>query len=343
MRNTFLCDIVLILTFAVGLATVPATARPQPHSRAEAKARKYPSLPDNVERRQVTIWSDGTRMAADIYLPKGIKPEDKLPAVVFANGTGGVKRRLPTRIAPFFAGNGYAFIAFDYRGWGESDSKLMIIDEMPEPDEDEVVTVKVRAIRWQMDYADQTTDIRSVISFISGEKNIDPNRIGIFGTSFGGGLVTWVAAHDRRVKCLVAQVPGMGGGRIAKTEDSAYALARKQARGETEPVPYKTNRPGGKMSRYGHVRYNKAKWIGYDPVASAHQITAPTLLIDAGKDELMDLRKNAGAVANILKAKGTIVNYHVFPDISHYGVYRQKFKEVTEMELAWFDKYLKAK
>jgi dipeptidyl aminopeptidase/acylaminoacyl peptidase len=56
---------------------------------------------------------------------------------------------------------------------------------------------------------------------------------------------------------------------------------------------------------------------------------------------LMDISQNAGKVAEILKAKGTIYKYHIVPGIPHYGVYRQKFKEVTEMELAWFDKHLK--
>ena len=41
---------------------------------------------------------------------------------------------------------------------------------------------------------------------------IDSARIGIWGTSFGGGVVTHVAAHDIRVKACVAQAPIMDGG-----------------------------------------------------------------------------------------------------------------------------------
>jgi dienelactone hydrolase len=312
------------------------------HSRAEARARAYPDFPDTLRRKPLTIWSDGTRMAADLYLPSGADPEEKLPVIVFANGTGGVKRKLPTRMAPHFVAAGYAFVAFDYRGWGESDSKLMMLEPMPDPDADETVTVKARAIRWQMDAADQTYDIQQVISFVAGEPQLDPGRIGLFGTSFGGGLVTWVAAHDARVRCLVAQVPGMGGTKTDAVKQRLYGQATQQARGETEPVPYKTNRPGGKMSRYGHVRYNRAKWVHYDPIKTAHQITAPTLIIDAGADTLMDLRKNGQRLAEILAEQERTVTYHVIPDAPHYAVYKTHFAEVTKMQIAWFDRHLKA-
>ncbi len=44
-------------------------------------------LPDSVEKRAVTIWSDGTRMAGDLYLPKNRQESEKLPAIVLCAGT----------------------------------------------------------------------------------------------------------------------------------------------------------------------------------------------------------------------------------------------------------------
>ena len=40
---------------------------------------------------------------------------------------------------------------------------------------------------------------------------IRPDRIGVWGTSYTGGLVLMVAALDRRVKCVVSQVPFISG------------------------------------------------------------------------------------------------------------------------------------
>jgi dipeptidyl aminopeptidase/acylaminoacyl peptidase len=309
---------------------------------AESKAAKYPPLPEDVERVSVTIWSDGTRIAGDVYRPKGLKPADKLPAIVFVHGTGGVKKTpFSIRLGTAFAQHGYIFLNFDYRGWGESESRLLMLEQMPEPDEKGELTVKVRAIRWQMDFQDQTTDIRNAIAFLAGDPNVDRERIGIFGTSYGGSLVTWMAAYDPRVKCAAMQVPGLGGIRGLPYTRNAYGLMSRQARGDTEPVPYEHGAPGGRMAAYSHMRYNMAKDVAYDPFQAAHNLRIPTLIIDAGNEELMDIKQNGGRVAEILKANGTPVVYHIIPGIGHYGVYGDKFDEALKMELDWFDKHLK--
>jgi uncharacterized protein len=333
--------IYLAAVWSIALSTTTVFAQ-QGKTRAEAQAQEYPALPDDVQRKQVTIWSDGTKMAGDVYRPKKLNPDDKLPAIVFVHGTGGVKKAAwSIKLATAFVQNGYIFLNFDYRGWGESDSKLLMLEEMPEPDKNGMLTVKARAIRWQMDFADQTTDIRNAIAFMAGEPNVDPKRIGIFGTSYGGGLTTWMAAYDPRVKCAAVQVPGMGGQRGLPFYNRAYELMTRQARGETEPVPYATGAPGGKMSSYSHMRYNIAKDVAYNVIEAAQDVKVPMLIIDAGKEELMDIKENGGRVAGILKSNGTPVQYHVIEDIGHYGVYSDKLQAALDRELEWFNQYLK--
>jgi dipeptidyl aminopeptidase/acylaminoacyl peptidase len=281
-------------------------------------------------------------MAGDVYRPKNLKPTDKLPAIVFVHGTGGVKKTpFSIRLATAFAQHGYIFLNFDYRGWGESESRLLMLETMPEPDKNGEVTVRARAIRWQMDFQDQTTDIRNAIAFLASESNVDRERIGIFGTSYGGGLATWTAAYDPRVKCAAIQVPGLGGGRGLPYFRNAYGLMTRQSRSETEPVPYAHGAPGRKMAAYAHMRYNLAKDVAYDTFQAAQHVKIPMLIIDAGNEELMDIKQNGGRLAEILKANGTPMSYHVIPGIGHYGVYGEKFDQALKMELDWFDEYLK--
>jgi dienelactone hydrolase len=279
-------------------------------------------------------------MAGDLYLPKNRKEGEKLPAIVLCAGTGGTKGGTQARIAPIFARAGYVVLAFDYRGWGVSDPKLMALEKVPAPDEKGEVTVKARAVRWQMDFADQAMDIRAAISFVAGEPGVDKDRIGIWGSSYGGGLVTWTAGNDPRVKCTAAQVGGPGAPRSPQAVLRMYDQLTKQSRAEVEPVPFETGKMTGKMERYTNMRVNPSKSIGYGTAEAAEKITTPILFIVAENEELGS-NANTERAAEAIRARGVPAEYHVIKGITHYGIYREGFDEATKVELAWFDKHLK--
>ena len=329
-------SIVILLLISV----VEVHAAEDPKAKKTAAPQRV-SLPENVEIREVTIFSDGVRMAGDLYLPKALHIGEKRPAIVICAGTGGTKIGPSGRIATVFAQNGYIALAFDYRGWGQSDSKLITLEKQPRPNEKSEVEIKARAVRWQMDFADQAMDIRAAISFVAGEPSVDSESIGIWGTSYGGGLVTWTAGNDPRVKCTVAQVPGMGGGRGPKANARAFEQLTKQARGEIEPVPFETGKFTGLMATYEQMRVNPTKAIGFSAIEAAEKIKTPMLIIDAGSEELMKPEENGKRVADILKKNGTPVDYHVMENMTHYGVYKERFKEVSEMEVLWLKEHLK--
>jgi hypothetical protein len=125
--------------FAKTQGKAPAAPSNPPANPNEPDARG--ALPDTVEKRAVTIWSDGTRMAGDLYLPKNRQEGEKLPAIVFCAGTGGTKGGTGGRLGPIFAEKGYVALAFDYRGWGESESQLMAAEPQPKPDEKGELTI----------------------------------------------------------------------------------------------------------------------------------------------------------------------------------------------------------
>ncbi len=323
---------ILLLTSLVALTGLAADA---PAKKRAPRA----ALPDNVEKREVVVWSDGTRMAGDLYLPKGLKPEDKLPAIVLCAGTGGTKVGTQARLGSIFAQNGYIALAFDYRGWGVSESQLMAVEPQPKPDAKNELTIKVKALRWQMNYTDQTEDIRAAISFVAGEPNVDKDRIGIWGSSYGGGLVTWMAANDPRVKCVAAQVPGMGA-RGPQATMRALEYHTKQARGEVEPVPIETGKMTGKMATYENMRVNPTKSIGFSALDAAAKINVPAIFVVAENEELSS-NATVEAVHKGLLERGVPSSYHVIKGITHYGVYAAGFAEATKVELEWFNKHLK--
>ena len=179
------------------------------HAAMAQEEKVVENFPGTLQR-EITLWSNGTRLSGVLLYPRDRKEGEKLPAIMLCNGWGGTKAFLMrSGIAPRFAAAGYVVINYDYRNWGDSDSRLVVRGEMPKPEKDGYVTVKAQAIREVVNPFDQQEDIDAALSYVYGEPMVDKGRIGIWGTSLGGGHVIYRAAHDSRIACVVAQVGSM--------------------------------------------------------------------------------------------------------------------------------------
>ncbi|WP_052074094.1 alpha/beta hydrolase [Rhodococcoides fascians] len=136
----------------------------------------------------VSFDSEGTVCAGDLYLPTGYEPSNPYPALVICHGFTVRKETLVSE-GKRFAAAGYVTLAIDYRHFGESGG---------EP-------------RGRLFPSQEVEDVRNAITWLQTQPGVDGDRIGIWGTSFGGGIVTYVAAVDRRVKAVVAQAPILDG------------------------------------------------------------------------------------------------------------------------------------
>ena len=87
------------------------------------------------------------------------------------------------------ANAGHVVLAYDHRNFGDSDG---------EP-------------RQELDPWVQVRDYRHAITFAQTLDGVDRGRVGVWGTSYAGGHVLVVAAIDRRVGCVVSQVPTISG------------------------------------------------------------------------------------------------------------------------------------
>ncbi len=335
-------DLRWIRTPAVLTAVVILWGVWMPHA-ATAQEEKAVENHPTVLQRDITLWSDGTRLSGALLYPKDRKQGGELPAIVLCNGWGGTKAFLmQSGIAPRFAAAGYVVINYDYRGWGDSHSRLVVRGEMPKPDQKGMVTVKAQAIRELVDPVDQQKDIDAAVSYVYGEPMVDQGRIGIWGTSFGGGHVIYRAAHDRRIACVVAQVGSMPDDWTERDRaglKKVYEGKSARARGEVAPVPQGGGSPG---ELQGTPYWERIAL--FNPGRYADRVKVPTLLIDAEKEHYFKIEENSGRVHEILKHNGVPAEYHVLKGIGHYAVYSGRpLDDVMKLEIAWFDKYLKGK
>ncbi len=288
--------------------------------------------------KKVQFWSEGTRLAGDLYHPPDMQEGERYPAVVICHGWGQTKDRPPfRRHAEAFVEAGYIALAFDCRGWGESDGKLVVQGQLPK--ERGEATVRVQVIREVVDPFDQVWDIRHALDFMEGEPGVDPERVGLWGTSYAGGLVVWVAAHDERVKCVVSQV-GVQDSRLLDNPEQRKQVRRaaiQEARGEVGPIPQGV----GDAPRLGGTPH-RSKMRHWAPVEFAEQITVPVLLIDTEHEALFDRHKNSELVYKRMQAAGKApAEYHVVQGATHGQIYDERWQEASDLAVAWFDEHLK--
>jgi fermentation-respiration switch protein FrsA (DUF1100 family) len=153
-------------------------------------------------QQKIVFRSKGLNCSAIFYLPDNLSTKEKYPAIVMAHGIGSTKEMCLPQFAERFAAAGLAVLLFDYRNLGESEG-------IP---------------RGQVFPEDQQEDYRNAITWIQQQPQIDPERIGAWGSSYSGGHVLHLSAFDRRIKCVVAQVPVVSGFSTAQRLSSPMEL-----------------------------------------------------------------------------------------------------------------------
>lgn len=142
-----------------------------------------------MQLEKVTFPSVGVTCSAYLGIPDRTAVE-RCPAIVLGHGFGAVKEALIVEAKALTAA-GFITLAIDYRSFGESGGE----------------------VHGNLFPLDQVEDFRNAISWLQARDDVDPERIGIWGMSFGGGIVIQTAAVDRRVKAVVSIVPVVNGRR----------------------------------------------------------------------------------------------------------------------------------
>ena len=135
-----------------------------------------------TDRRDVEFASSGAALRGWLFPGAGPGPT---PGVVMAHGLSAVKEMFLDDYARAFAAAGLTALVYDHFGFGASDG---------EP-------------RQWPDRGLQRQGYRDAIRWLARQPGVDPERIGLWGTSFSGGHVVTLAAEPLPVACAVVQVP----------------------------------------------------------------------------------------------------------------------------------------
>ncbi len=122
----------------------------------------------------------GIELTGDLYTPKE-KPFEKMAAIAVSGPFGAVKEQVSGRYAQTMAERGFVALAFDPSFTGESGGEPR---DVASPDIN-------------------TEDFSAAVDFLSNQKDVDPDRIGIIGICGFGGFALNAAAIDTRIKGTV--------------------------------------------------------------------------------------------------------------------------------------------
>ncbi|HEY5834709.1 alpha/beta hydrolase [Streptomyces sp.] len=293
----------------------------------------------------IGFTSDGAVLRGALYTPESARPAAGYPLVLLAQGLGTLHEWV-RETAAVFNEAGIACIAADYRGFGVSDG---------EP--------RQQADAWRIVH-----DLRAAIDYVHTLDGIDTSRIGVWGTSFGGGPAMVTAAVDRRVKVLALQVPVASGSGLMKQLTTPEVLAGLRTALEADRVGIVSGQPLVRMIQTSIDPADQAlasdegtySWMTEEAKATPHWVNQltfqtidrlmefepadylprfaprPVLLIVEENDEInpeqyaIDALEKVEGPKKLVRLNGG----------NHYSVYREHFDKVSSEARDWFVTHL---
>jgi uncharacterized protein len=294
-------------------------------------------------KKPVSFYSEGVKLVGDVYYPDGIRAGERRAGVVLCHGYTGVKDLYLPDNARVLNEAGYVAMTFDYKGWGDSGGP-----------------------RGRLAPYSRVADVQAALTFLGTLPEVDPEHLGIYGTSYGGATVVWVGAIDTRVKCVVSVV-GIGNGarwmRSVRRPDewhdllerSGWDRVKRALEGESEFVKREEillpDRQSAELAAAAR-RNNPAAvstipleyvddTVQFNPEWVVDRIAPrPVLFITTDDDRLVPPDESIQLYARAGEPKRLVV----LNDYGHYEVYAEPaFTEVMQAALAWYRQHLPAR
>ena len=294
-------------------------------------------------KREVEFYSEGFKLCGDVYVPDDLNQGEQRAAVLLCHGYTGVKDLYLPDNARVLNEAGYVAMAFDYKGWGNSEGS-----------------------RSRLAPYSRVMDVQAAMTFLGLQPEVDADRIGIYGTSYGGATVSWVGAVDQRAKCIVSVV-GIGHGarwmsRVRRVDEwydlqerSKGDREKRAATGESEMVDRSEillpDRQSAELAAAAR-RNNPAAvgtipmeyvddTIGFNPEWIVGRISPrPILFITTDDDRLVLPEESEQLYAHAGEPKKLVV----LKGYGHYEVYAEPaFSEVMAATMAWYRQHLPAR
>jgi len=295
------------VAFLYATAVHPTSVAVVPAGGGEIEVVAPESLPDEfpmdelvVPRLVIVKAEDGLEIPCQLFLPKGAKAGDRRPAVIYTHG-GPIRQMLlgwhymefyseAYGINQYFAHKGYVVLSVNYRsgiGYGRS------FREAPNT-----------GARGAAEYQDVVAGAR----YLQGRPEVDPERIGKWGLSYGGYLTAMALARNSDIFKVGVDMAGVHD--WSQFRGANLSEEQRKRMRDASPV--------------GHVK----TW------------TSPVLFIHGDDDRNVPFQQTTDLVQK-LRAKGDVhIELMVAPDEPHEFLLHERRMEAYNRCFAFIDRFI---
>jgi len=289
-----------------------------------------------MSEERVTFLSDGLKIAGIVRQPDTAPAGGRAPALLLLHGFGSNKNGAWLKIAAdLLAKWGYATLRLDFRGCGESEGE------------------RARVI-----CLEQVADTRNAVTYLASRADIDPQRIGVFGHSFGAAVAVYAGGVDDRLAVVISS-GGWGDGvkKFRRQHESPEAWQRftemmergRKVRAETGesikvprfdivPIPPHLRgnlAPGSHLEFPFEVVESMFNFRAIDVVAKI--APRPLMLLHPANDSVTPTEQSV----DLFNAAQQPCDLHLVANVDHF-LLSEGNPLVIELVRLWLDKYMPA-
>src|SRR3954468_4124350 len=281
----------------------------------------------------VTFPSAGLKLSGNVRLPDGLKQGEKRGAFVVLHGFGSNKDSsnvmAPSKVLTEL---GYVTLRFSMRGCGDSEGEA-----------GRVICLE------------QVEDTRNALTWLAQHPAVDPKRIALVGSSFGGAVSVYAGGVDERVAAVISN-GGWGDGerKFRGQHKSPEEWARftkmleegKEHRARTGqslmvprfdivPIPpdLRSGLAVGSIQTFPAETAQSMFDFRADDVVGAIA-PRPLLLIHSANDSVTPTEQSV----ELFKRAGQPAELHLFSGLDHF-LFAENSPRVWRMLKDWLDKY----
>ena len=286
-----------------------------------------------MAENKVTFPSEGLTLAGVVRVPDGVKPGERRPAFIVMHGFGSnMNSSNVLEPCAMFEKLGYVTLRFDMPGCGESEGE-----------------------RGNLICLEQVSAASNALTFLAKHPQVESDRIGMIGSSFGAAIAVYVCGVDKRVAAAISSGGWGDGERKFRgqhpspeawkkfTDMLAEGKRHRERTGKSLMVPRYDIVPIPEHLRK-HLSQNSILHFTAETAQSMYDFRADDVIGKAAGRPILLLHSSVDSVTpteqsiEMFKRAGQPCDLHLFAETDHF-MFSESNTRVRSVIYDWLDNY----